>query len=89
MKHSEEYCDSTSKDFLRSFILPYGLIHGVTLPQGFCIHIVFNVMVNDLVCYWFIAEVYFHIIQDLNDWYQSNFLGQRRETFLALFAEFF
>jgi hypothetical protein len=28
-------------------------------------------------------------IQVLNNWYQSTFLGQRREDLISLFAEFF
>jgi hypothetical protein len=42
-----------------------------------------------MVYSWYYGSIFADLIQVLNNWYQSTFLGQRREDLFSLFAEFF
>jgi hypothetical protein len=64
-------------------VLPYlkGL---VIIKCGF-----FYLVCGSIVYSIFVVIISSDLVLELNNWYQSTFLGQRREDLFSLFAEFF
>jgi hypothetical protein len=89
--YGEEYCNCI-KHCLRSVFLPQGIIHGVTLPQGFSLQFsCVDYFVNDLIYFevkYLFLDYIFISIEYITFGIRALSWAKKGRFFFFLFAEF-